>query len=82
MKHKSKTKLSTALLFSGVLVLSQQAAAETLKWAGCGISKKAYMAEIAKTFKNETGNKVLLLARIFHSSFSNPQFSGACSSAT
>ena len=61
MKHKSKTKLSTALLFSGVLVLSQQAAAETLKWAGCGISKKAYMAEIAKTFKNETGNKVLLL---------------------
>lgn len=33
---------------------------ETLTWAGCGITKKAFMAELAKGFEEETGVKIKL----------------------
>ncbi|MCK5722190.1 MAG: phosphate ABC transporter substrate-binding protein [Gammaproteobacteria bacterium] len=35
-------------------------AAETLQWAGCGISKKAFMKEMAKAYTKKTGIKVKL----------------------
>jgi phosphate transport system substrate-binding protein len=31
-----------------------------IRWAGCGITKKAFMAELAKAFEAETGIKVIL----------------------
>ena len=35
-------------------------AAETIQWAGCGISKKAFMTELAKAYTKKTGIKVKL----------------------
>ncbi|MFV1984669.1 MAG: phosphate ABC transporter substrate-binding protein [Thiohalomonadales bacterium] len=32
----------------------------TLYWAGCGITKKAFMAELAKAYQRETGIKIVL----------------------
>jgi len=31
-----------------------------LTWAGCGVTKKAFMAELAKAYENKTGVKILL----------------------
>lgn len=47
----------------GALVMSMQqvaAAEKTLTWAGCGISKKAFMAELAKAYTKKTGIKIKL----------------------
>ena len=35
-------------------------AIHTLTWAGCGITKKAFMAELAKAYEKKTGIKILL----------------------
>ncbi|MFK5914706.1 MAG: phosphate ABC transporter substrate-binding protein [Woeseiaceae bacterium] len=35
-------------------------AAETLQWAGCGISKKAFMTELAKAYTKKTGIQIKL----------------------
>ncbi len=32
----------------------------TISWAGCGITKKAFMAELAKAYEDKTGVKILL----------------------
>lgn len=32
----------------------------TITWAGCGITKKAFMAELAKAYEKKTGVKILL----------------------
>ena len=48
-------------LFCGFVALPVAAApVATLRWAGCGISKKAFMAEIAKAFEAKTGIRILL----------------------
>lgn len=46
-----------ALFFSTPLFAT---ASETLTWAGCGITKKAFMAELAVGFEKETGVKIKL----------------------
>jgi len=38
----------------------QAAAKKELTWAGCGISKKAFMAEMAKAYEKKTGIKIKL----------------------
>jgi phosphate transport system substrate-binding protein len=49
------------LVFGGFLVNIQVvSAAETLQWAGCGITKKAFMKELAKAYTKKTGIKVKL----------------------
>lgn len=49
------------LVFGFFLVNIQVvSAAETIKWAGCGISKKAFMKELAKAYTKKTGIKVKL----------------------
>jgi len=51
------------VLFIGIsFLLSSTAAfsAETLHWAGCGISKKAFMKEMAKAYTKKTGVQVKL----------------------
>ncbi len=46
----------------GLLVFNGAAAEqkEELNWAGCGITKKAFMAELAKAYEKKTGIKVNL----------------------
>lgn len=59
-----RLKLTTALLV-GCLLLTHSAIAMTnddnvIRWGGCGITKKAFMAELAKGYEKKTGIKVLL----------------------
>ncbi len=46
----------------GIFLVNVQvvSAAETIQWAGCGISKKAFMKEMAKAYTKKTGIKVKL----------------------
>lgn len=55
------SKYVSVLVF-GVLLTNVQtvSAAETIQWAGCGISKKAFMAELAKAYTKKTGVAVKL----------------------
>ena len=56
------------IAFSSALVLSMNATAasakvkddNTILWAGCGITKKAFMAELAQAYEAKTGIKVEL----------------------
>ena len=56
------------IAFSSALVLSMNATAasakvkdnNTILWAGCGITKKAFMAELAQAYEAKTGVKVKL----------------------
>lgn len=52
--------LSSGVMVALLLSMQQVTAAETLTWAGCGISKKAFMAELAKAYTKKTGVKVKL----------------------
>lgn len=57
----SFNKYLLILVFGGFLVNIQVvSAAETIQWAGCGISKKAFMKELAKAYTKKTGIKVKL----------------------
>lgn len=61
MKFLSRLLLGSTLL---LLLYSNSFAVNTnpalITWAGCGITKKAFMAELAKAYENKTGIKVLL----------------------
>jgi len=56
--------LSGALLCCAVLAMGlpgvAPAAEKTLTWVGCGISKKAFMAELAAGYEKKTGIKIVL----------------------
>ena len=52
--------LSVLMLSAVVLSVQTAAAAETIQWAGCGISKKAFMTELAKAYTKKTGVTVKL----------------------
>lgn len=52
--------ISSALLFSLSSVGLALKQDNTLTWAGCGITKKAFMSELAKAYENKTGVKVIL----------------------
>ena len=51
-----------SVLVLGLFLVNVQtvSAAETIQWAGCGISKKAFMKELAKAYTKKTGIKVKL----------------------
>ncbi|MEJ2117116.1 MAG: substrate-binding domain-containing protein, partial [Alphaproteobacteria bacterium] len=51
-----------ALLVAALLMSSTQIHAETqtLKWVGCGIIKKAFMAAMAEAYEKKTGTKIKL----------------------
>lgn len=53
---------SLLVLIAGVTVTGLQtaSAAETIEWAGCGISKKAFMSELSKAYTKKTGIAVKL----------------------
>jgi phosphate transport system substrate-binding protein len=46
--------------FSGQALALDKDGNNVIRWAGCGITKKAFMAELAKAFEKETGIKVIL----------------------
>ena len=48
--------ISVAVL--GLFISSQILRAETLNWVGCGITKKAFMAELARAYTSKTGVKI------------------------
>jgi phosphate transport system substrate-binding protein len=51
---------ASALLLVCVHTSMAKEATKTLVWAGCGITKKAFMAELAKAYEKKTGVKILL----------------------
>lgn len=53
-------KLMVIMLFALGLMSPAPAATEEIKWVGCGISKKAYMTELARAYENKTGVKIAL----------------------
>lgn len=59
-----RLKLTTGLLVGCLLIIHSATAMtnddNTIRWAGCGITKKAFMAELAKGYEKKTGIKVLL----------------------
>ncbi len=58
---KSLISFCRALLLLGALGLAiAPLRAETITWAGCGITKKAFMAELAAGFEAETGISIEL----------------------
>ena len=55
--NKYLSVLFLGLFFANIQIVS---AAETLQWAGCGITKKAFMKELAKAYTKKTGIEVKL----------------------
>ncbi len=53
-------QLKKWLVGSGLLLVASlnMAATNQLNWAGCGITKKAFMAELARAYEKKTGVKV------------------------
>lgn len=60
--RKIRTASNIGLLaLAGLLVsLSAQAAEGELLWVGCGITKKAFMSELATAYEKKTGTKIIL----------------------
>ena len=56
IKHYLVLFIGISFLLSSTAVFS----AETLHWAGCGISKKAFMKEMAKAYTKKTGVQIKL----------------------
>ena len=54
------SKCLLALVLGFFMANVQVASAATIQWAGCGISKKAFMKELAKAYTKKTGIKVKL----------------------
>jgi len=54
----------TIIIFSGTIftsgTVSARNSSNTLYWAGCGITKKAFMSELAKAYRKETGINIVL----------------------
>ena len=60
-----RLRLATGLMVGAWLIVSSAVNAvanddNTIRWAGCGITKKAFMADLAKGYEKKTGIKVLL----------------------
>jgi len=63
LKSSISRRIVTCLMAAGLLIaLSPAVNAEenSLTWSGCGITKKAFMAEMAAAFEKKTGIKVKL----------------------
>ena len=78
-----KSPLLLSLSFLILFFNSSVHAKGTLQWAGCGISKKAFMTEMAKAYTKKTGIKVKLSGGgatkgIRHASGGKIDIGGAC----
>lgn len=54
LKHRNRHAL-LILLVMGSVLFSSVTSALTMSWVGCGITKKAFMAELSKAYEKETG---------------------------
>ena len=50
--------LRISVIVLALCLFPRFAAAAELTWTGCGITKKAFMAEIAKVYEEKTGIKI------------------------
>lgn len=50
--------IALSIIVIGVSGSAEAAPKKQLSWAGCGISKKAFMGELAKAFEKKTGVKI------------------------
>ena len=48
-------RIHLLFLLAGLALASSTQAQTTLRWAGCGITKKAFMAELASAYEKKTG---------------------------
>ena len=53
-----RLRLTLATVFLAFLSGQSLASVEPLNWAGCGITKKAFMAELAEAFEAREGIKI------------------------
>lgn len=53
-------KISGAILLTVLCTFSLSSFGMTLSWAGCGITKKAFMAELATAYEKKSGTKIEL----------------------
>lgn len=58
MKHFLSVSFASLFLMSSIFGISPAIAGGDIKWVGCGISKKAYVTELAKKYEAKTGVKV------------------------
>jgi len=49
-----------SIVMSAFFIANGALAAELIKWAGCGITKKAFMSEAARAYKEKTGISISL----------------------
>lgn len=55
-----RTIIQTAVLACAVLTAGVSQAAEPLTWAGCGITKKSFMAEMSTAYQAKYGTEIIL----------------------
>ncbi len=60
MKQSIKTVASGFIVALVFPIISYAANSDTLTWAGCGITKYAFMAELAKAYEKKSGVKIKL----------------------
>ena len=60
-KNRRKHWMIGAVVLAAILgLITYSFAATTLKWTGCGITKKAFMKEAAAAYEQKTGIKIKL----------------------
>lgn len=59
LRHGFRWSL-TGLLIAGAVLFSSASAALTLSWVGCGITKKAFMAELAAAYEKKSGTRITI----------------------
>jgi len=59
-RYFNYVNLSLFIFFSSTLTVYAADESNTIYWAGCGITKKAFMAELAKAYEKDTGVKIVL----------------------
>ena len=52
--------IASSIIIFGVFSTAEAAPKKELSWAGCGISKKAFMGELAKAYEKKSGVKIKL----------------------
>ncbi|VAW97353.1 Phosphate ABC transporter, periplasmic phosphate-binding protein PstS (TC 3.A.1.7.1) [hydrothermal vent metagenome] len=52
--------IAFGLLFNSLSYAATKTDKNTISWAGCGITKKAFMKEMAKAYETKTGIKIVL----------------------
>jgi phosphate transport system substrate-binding protein len=60
LNHAAKLLLVTLCFVASSHLVFAKGRSDSLTWAGCGITKKAFMAELAKAYERKTGVKILL----------------------